>query len=743
MKFKLLILLIFSFLLNKTIAQVPSTACTGVVAPAITNGTHPSVINGFTPAPILTQQTLGLPNTEYLVIKKGVCARDYNGTCDTINGGGDVIIGTDVDGIFYPGDMNRYGITLSAGDTFSIVPFAYDLAQLRNFVNLILTGTITGTPNPCCALFGLDVRTLGFCDSLSNAGITNANQVNNLSDFLTVIESIDRNGNQLSINSILYYLQQFNGFASILGSAGCGSVNSSGKVLCYGTNPNQKYNYVTGNCISNIVGNTTAATSCGNNGSAQVTVTSSGNYTYLWSNGANSQSINNLNPGIYSVTISNSNNACSYFYTVSVAEVVDYSISVSNTNCNRITSITINNNPNLYSYIWSNGATGSSVNNLPSGLNTVTATNSINGCSIYGSINLPQVNNVSVSSSDVYSCANNGNATINIPSPSSYLYVWSNGANGATAYNLSAGIYSVTATNISNGCQIFESVTISSFPGYPSSEICLVSVDSIDGKNKIIWDKIPNQGIQWYKIYKQNSTTSLFDSIGIVHIDSFSVFKDNNSNPSQQSASYRIAAVDSCGYEVLNFNDHTTIHLSANQGVNNNVNLQWNAYVGFNYSNFEIYRSNNSSPYSMIGTVANNSFSFTDLTPPSGTNYYYVAVTNPTPCNPSKSAAILKSVSNILDGQGNPVNSNTNIQNPNDLIKIFPNPSSDFISIQNMTSSPITNIAMYDMLGRELLNKSIYVEDLYSLELPYTASTYFLKIETENGIIAIQKVIRL
>jgi hypothetical protein len=604
MKFKLSILLIFSFLLNKTIAQVPNTACNNVTAPVITNGTHPSVINGSaTPAPILTQQTLGLPRTEYLVIKKGVCAKNNSGNCDTTNGGGDVIIGTDVDGIFYPGDMNRYGITLSAGDTFSIVPFAYNLGQLRNLVNQILTGLVTGTTNSCCAIFTLDIRTIGFCDSLINAGITSVNDVNNLGDFLTVIESIS-SVNQLSIYSFLYYLQQFNGFSSIFDASGCGSIISSGNVLCYGANPNQKYNYVAGNCISsNIV----------------------------------------------------------------------YSISVT---------------------------------------------------------------------SD-FACTNNGQANIIIQNPSSYNFMWSNGVTAQNANNLAAGTYFVTMTNIFNGCSVTEVVFINNSFNFPNSEICLVSVDSTDGKNNIIWDKIQNQGIQWYKIYKQNSTTSLFDSIGIVHIDSFSIFKDNNSNPSQQSASYRISAVDSCGYELLNFNDHTTIHLSANQGVNNNVNLQWNAYDGFNYSNFEIYRSNNGSPYSMIGTVANNSFSFTDLTPPSSTNYYFVAVTKPTPCNPSKSAAILKSVSNILDGQGNPVNSNTNIQNPNDLIKISPNPSSDFISIQNLTSSPITNIAMYDMLGRELLNKSIYVEDLYSLELSCTAGTYFLKIETENGIIAIQKVIKL
>ena len=133
------LILIFAFFFNPSFAQVPTTACSGVTAPRITNGIHPTPINGSTPAPVLTQQTVGLPNTEYLVIKKGTCARDNNGNCDTTNGGGDVIIGTDADGIFNPGQMNRYGVTLLAGDTFYIIPFAYNLSQLRQFVNLLST----------------------------------------------------------------------------------------------------------------------------------------------------------------------------------------------------------------------------------------------------------------------------------------------------------------------------------------------------------------------------------------------------------------------------------------------------------------------------------------------------------------------------------------------------------------------------------------------------------------------------
>jgi hypothetical protein len=261
----------------------------------------------------------------------------------------------------------------------------------------------------------------------------------------------------------------------------------------------------------------------------------------------------------------------------------------------------------------------------------------------------------------------------------------------------------------------------------------LVSVDSLDGKNKIIWEKTSNQGIKFYKIYKQNSTTSQFDSIAIVHYDSFSVYKDLSSNPSQQSASYRITSVDSCDTENLTSSEHTTIHLSANQGVNNNVNLQWNAYLGFNYPNFEIYRSNNGAPYNLIGTVANTSFSYTDLTPPTGSNYYYVAVSKPSPCNPTKVAAVIKSVSNILDGFGNPINSTYSLSDLHEKIKIFPNPSTNFVYVENRSNFLVTDYTIIDILGKVVQTQKIEGSGIIKINTSNLKGNFFIQLNLETG----------
>ena len=289
---------------------------------------------------------------------------------------------------------------------------------------------------------------------------------------------------------------------------------------------------------------------------------------------------------------------------------------------------------------------------------------------------------------------------------------WYSTAVGGTALSTSTTLTNGTtyyASQTVSGCasstRLAVTVSISSSIAY--SEICLVSVDNNDGKNIVIWEKVANQRIKYYKIYKQNTITSQYDSIAFVPIDSFSDFKDFNSNPSQQSDSYKISAVDSCGIEGPILSAHTTIHLTANQGVNNNVNLLWNAYSGFTYPNFEIYRSNNGAAYTLIGTVANTTYSFTDLTPPAGTNYYYVSVTKPVPCNPAKAVPVLKSNSNILDALGNQVVSTSEPLISSNNFKIYPNPVKNILTLEVDPSYLGMNYRIADVLGREVLNGTI------------------------------------
>lgn len=310
---------------------------------------------------------------------------------------------------------------------------------------------------------------------------------------------------------------------------------------------------------------------------------------------------------------------------------------------------------------------------------------------------------------------------VNLQSTSGFVnYLWNT---GETTPNISvpAGNYSVKATDPNDLCVYKASVDLQAHEIYQAQQLCIVTVDTATGRNLVVWEQTPNVDIATYKIWKRNDITSQYDSIGVVPVDSFSTFIDVNSDPPQQSSSYAISVIDAvCGNESVLSPVHTTVHLSANVGVNQQVNLQWDAYVGFSYNSFEVYRSNNGSVFEQIGNTANTVYSYTDLTPPSGTNYYYVAVTNSNGCNPSRS--VQKSLSNILDGNGNPVSSIESISKGK--VSVYPNPFTDKLVIE-----PNVPYQLFDMIGREVDKDNL-------VELP--VGVYILK--TTVGSTRISKI---
>lgn len=205
-------------------------------------------LDGMTPAAasLLTQAANAavLPNTEYMVIHGGQLAMGGNGQPDTTGGGGLVVLGADDDGAFSPEDMTRYGYTLVAGDTFLIVPVGYNLTQVKNLADALLNNEVTpGTP--CCSLFGppLIPEAAGFCDSVNNAGIMGAADINNLNDVLVIFDAMT--DNELSMNALDYYMAQVNSFSFAI-PVSCGKNELP---LCYGWGSNA-YRYPVGPAVS-------------------------------------------------------------------------------------------------------------------------------------------------------------------------------------------------------------------------------------------------------------------------------------------------------------------------------------------------------------------------------------------------------------------------------------------------------------------------------------------------------------
>lgn len=200
-------------------------------------------------------------------------------------------------------------------------------------------------------------------------------------------------------------------------------------------------------------------TSCSiNNGTATTSVSGgTGPYTYLWSNGATTASINNLGPGIVTVTATDSN-GCSAIASTNITQPTGpvLNISSSNVNCsggsNGSALVNAVGGTAPYSYQWSNSGTSASINNLIAGNYSVTVTDA-NGCLVTATTTITQPSagiTASITVLSLAACNNaNGSATVSASGGiAPYYYSWSNGANTSTATGLSAGNISVTVTDL-------------------------------------------------------------------------------------------------------------------------------------------------------------------------------------------------------------------------------------------------------------------------------------------------------
>jgi hypothetical protein len=257
-----------------------------------------------------------------------------------------------------------------------------------------------------------------------------------------------------------------------------------------------------------------------------------------------------------------------------------------------------------------------------------------------------------------------------------------------------SGGINVYALDSATGCSI-KSNTIQVSVLTPSIEpLCMVTVDSATGRNKLIWNVSPGKRTAYYNIYRESNFAGEFDLIGDADLTNAGTFLDTQVNPKQRPFTYYIDAIDSCNNkaEYSKYYAHTTLHLTANLGVNGENNLNWSDYVGiYPLNTYIIYRSNNSGKFTAIASVAATVKSFSDLNPPSGKNRYYIGIKGQTACDTTGSTLSINSNMVALG-----LLSTQDIKKQG--ISISPNPCSDFLEIQ-LGAIPSTTLTIYNAQG--------------------------------------------
>jgi hypothetical protein len=135
-----------------------------------------------------------------------------------------------------------------------------------------------------------------------------------------------------------------------------------------------------------------------------------------------------------------------------------------------------------------------------------------------------------------------------------------------------------------------------------------VSVDSITGLPVLSWMPGPSPDVIAYIIYRLDSTVipPVWRPIDTIYGFNNTYWQDTTSlqNPYDSSLHYGVAGMDSCGNTGLISRLHSSMHLTGglDQCISSIV-FNWNGYVGWNVSSYDIFRSAAGGPYTLLATV--------------------------------------------------------------------------------------------------------------------------------------------
>lgn len=191
-------------------------------------------------------------------------------------------------------------------------------------------------------------------------------------------------------------------------------------------------------------------------------------FSYAWSNGQNTSVATNLTAGTYIVTITDSA-GCTQNNSITITQppLLTNTITQTQANlCNGNASAAIANNTSggtgAYSYLWNNGSTTSTINNLAAGFYKVEIRDA-NNCVIYDSIQIAQpttLNHSLAISSPILCHGNTTNINTSVSGGTApYSFLWNNGSITQNLTNINSGVYYIEIKD-NNNCSALDTINI-------------------------------------------------------------------------------------------------------------------------------------------------------------------------------------------------------------------------------------------------------------------------------------------
>jgi len=280
--------------------------------------------------------------------------------------------------------------------------------------------------------------------------------------------------------------------------------------------------------------------------------TSQNSFTYLWTGGSTSATLSVTMPGDYGVTITDSGNGCTASSTVTITEnttppTAQLTAATTAISCST-TSITLDastsSGQGALSYLWTGGSTAATLSVTTAGNYSVTVTDAANGCTstdaitITGNTTAPTAQitapstqlDCSITSITLDATGSSGQGAL--------TYLWTGGSTNATLAVSSAGTYSVTVTDSSNGCTAVDNITITSDGNIPTAEIATATIELNCNTSSLTLDASGSTGQNALTyLWSNNSPTT---SININTSGTYSVTVTDSQNGCTSVASITI-----------------------------------------------------------------------------------------------------------------------------------------------------------------------------------------------------------